>query len=105
MPTISVIKSDLERLAGQTYKLPELEEALEYAKAEVKAEGDELRIQLKDTNRPDLWCTEGLARAIKGYRETQFDAYAFFTEGDSDLTITVDPRLEHIRPFVAGFEC
>ena len=106
MPTISVIKSDLERLAGQTYELPELEQALEYAKAEVKVEGNELRVQLKDTNRPDLWCTEGLARALKGYRETKFDPYAFFSaDGDADRSIEVDPKLEHIRPFVAGFEC
>jgi len=106
MPTISVIKSDLERLAGQTYELPELEQALEYAKAEIKVEGNELRVQLKDTNRPDLWCTEGLARALKGYRETKFDPYAFFSaDGDADRSIEVDPKLEHIRPFVAGFEC
>ena len=52
MPTISVTKQDLERLAGKTYPLPELEAALEFAKAEVKVEGDELRVQLKDTNRP-----------------------------------------------------
>jgi phenylalanyl-tRNA synthetase beta chain len=106
MPTISVIKSDLERLAGQTYDLPDLESALEYAKAEVKAEGSELRVQLKDTNRPDLWCTEGIARALKGYRETRFDPYAFFSaNADPDRSIIVDPDLERIRPFVAGFEC
>ncbi len=106
MPTISVIKSDLERLAGQQYELPDLERALEYAKAEVKVEGNELRVQLKDTNRPDLWCTEGLARALKGYRETQFAPYAFFTaKSDTDRLIDVDADLEHIRPFVAGFEC
>ena len=106
MPTISIIKSDLERLAGQEYDLPTLETALEYAKAEVKIEGNELRVQLKDTNRPDLWCTEGLARALKGYRETKFDPYAFFSAAtDSDRSIIVDPALEHIRPYVAGFEC
>lgn len=106
MPTISVIKSDLERLTGQTYDLPDLERALEYAKAEVKAEGDELRVQLKDTNRPDLWCTEGLARALKGYRETAFADYGFFAaEPDGDRVIEVDAALEQIRPYVAGFEC
>lgn len=106
MPTISVIKSDLERLAGRPYELPDLERALEYAKAEVKVEGNELRVQLKDTNRPDLWCTEGLARALKGYRESHFAPYAFFTtESDSERRIDVDANLEHIRPFVAGFEC
>jgi phenylalanyl-tRNA synthetase beta chain len=106
MPTISVIKQDLERLAGKTYELPELERALEYAKAEVKVEGDELRVQLKDTNRPDLWCTEGLGRALKGYREGVHDAYDFFTlPGDETRRIDVDATLEHIRPYVSGFVC
>ena len=105
MPTISVIKSDLERLAGQTYDLPDLERALEYAKAEVKAEGDELRVQLKDTNRPDLWCTEGLARALKTYRESASPEYTFFQSTETEREIVVDAGLEHIRPFVAGFEC
>ena len=67
MPTITVIRKDLERLAGQTYDLPELERALEAVKAEVKVEDDALlKIQLKDTNRPDLWSSEGVARLLKG---------------------------------------
>ena len=106
MPTISVTKQDLERLAGKTYELPELERALEYSKAEVKVEGDELRVQLKDTNRPDLWSTEGLGRALKGYREGVYDAYDFFTSsGEVDRHIDVDAGLEHIRPYVSGFVC
>ncbi len=105
MPTISVIKHDLERLAGKTYDLPELELALEHAKAEVKAEGDELRVQLKDTNRPDLWCAEGLGRVLKGYREGVYDDYVYPSSGGADRRIDVDPGLEHIRPFVSGFVC
>lgn len=104
MPTITIDKSDLERLAGKSYDLPELQTVLEYAKAEVKAEGDELRVQLKDTNRPDLWCCEGLARAIKGYRESAHPDYAFFASEDTgDRAIQVDAALEQIRPYVAGF--
>lgn len=106
MPTISVTKQDLERLAGKTYPLPELEAALEFAKAEVKVEGDELRVQLKDTNRPDLWCTEGLGRTLKGYREGEYAPYPFFSaSADEDHRIEVDPELEHVRPFVSGFAC
>jgi len=106
MPTISIQKSDLERLAGKTYDMPDLERALEYAKAEVKAEegGEELRVQLKDTNRPDLWCCEGLARQIKGQREQVHPDYAFFSEGDAGgRSLEVDPGLESIRPYVAAF--
>ena len=53
MPTITVNKPDFERLAGQAYSSESLSVALETAKAEIDAEeGDALRIQLKDTNRP-----------------------------------------------------
>ena len=63
MPTITVIKKDLERLAEQAYDLEDLSKALESAKGEIDSvEGEHLRIQLKDTNRPDLWSSEGLAR-------------------------------------------
>ena len=107
MPTITVIKEDLDRLAGQVYSLPELETALEVAKAEVKEEGDgRLRIQLKDTNRPDLWSSEGLARLLKGYREGRHPTYDFFEEnGTTEREIVVDPALKDIRPYIAAFAC
>lgn len=107
MPTITVIKEDLERLAGQTYTMPDLEKALEYAKAEVKVDDNDgkLRVQLKDTNRPDLWSSEGLARALKGYRETQHPNYAFFNTKTAARELHVDPQLETIRPYIAAFAC
>lgn len=106
MPTITVIKSDLERLAGQSYTLSELEEALETAKAEVKVEDeDRLRVQLKDTNRPDLWSSEGLARLLKGCREGRHDPYAFFGADETSGEVHVDPALRDIRPYIAAFTC
>ncbi len=106
MPTISVIKTDLERLAGQPYTLPELEGALETAKAEVKVEDeDHLRIQLKDTNRPDLWSSEGLARLLKGYRQGRHDPYPFFDADGTGDEVRVDSALKDIRPYIAAFTC
>ncbi len=106
MPTITVIRKDLERLAGHTYDLPELERALEAVKAEVKVEDESrLRIQLKDTNRPDLWSSEGVARLLKGHRTGRHDTYPFFDEPPAELELRVDPALEHIRPFIAAFAC
>ena len=104
MPTISVIKQDLERLAGTSYSLPDLEQALEVAKGEVKVEGDELRIQLKDTNRPDLWCSEGIARLLKGVREGQHPDYGFFDTAP-ELELVVDASIQGIRPYIAAFAC
>ena len=38
-----------------------------YSKIELDGEdGDNLKIELKDTNRPDMWCVEGVARDLKG---------------------------------------
>ncbi|MFT5366057.1 MAG: phenylalanyl-tRNA synthetase beta chain [Candidatus Latescibacterota bacterium] len=107
MPTITVIKEDLERLAGQTYTMPDLEKALEYAKAEVKVDDTDgkLRVQLKDTNRPDLWSSEGLARQLKGHRENQHPNYTFFNTASTERELHVDPQLENIRPYIAAFAC
>jgi phenylalanyl-tRNA synthetase beta chain len=106
MPTITVIKTDLERLADQAYDLPELAQALESAKAEIDdVEGDRLRIQLKDTNRPDLWSSEGLARLLRGFRTGQHPVYSFFDEDAGGRELHVDPELERIRPYIAAFAC
>ncbi len=106
MPTISVVKQDLETLAGQTYDLSALASALEVAKAEVSPEDeDRLRIQLKDTNRPDLWSSEGIARLLRGYRLGRHDTYAFFEATSTDREIRVDGNIESIRPYVAAFVC
>jgi len=76
MPTITVVKSDLEALAKRRFTSAQLESALALVKGELKehvAASDELRIELNDTNRPDLWCVEGIARHLrvaKGGRRT-----------------------------------
>ncbi|MDP6779057.1 MAG: phenylalanine--tRNA ligase subunit beta, partial [Candidatus Latescibacteria bacterium] len=106
MPTITVIRSDLERLAGQPYSTDDLERALEIAKAEVKEEdGEHLRIQLKDTNRPDLWCAEGIARLLKGYRLGHYGDYDFLESERSEGEVVVDASLRLIRPYIAAFAC
>jgi len=106
MPTISVIKSDLERLAGQSYTNEELSLALEQVKAEIDSEEEgELRIQLKDTNRPDLWCSEGVARQVKGIREGAHPDYAFFGGDSQGRELIVDASIQPVRPYVAAFAC
>ena len=106
MPTITVIRHDLERLAGREYDLRELERALEAVKAEVKVEDDSLlRIQLKDTNRPDLWSSEGVARLLRGHRNGRHESYPFFEESATEHELRVDASLKGIRPYIAAFAC
>lgn len=67
MPTFEVSKKDLENLVGRKFTIHELEEALLYAKTELdEYDGDTLKLDVKDTNRPDLWSVEGIARELRG---------------------------------------
>ena len=114
MPTILVQKPDLEALLGTSIDLAALARELESAKAEVKgfdAATGELKIELNDTNRPDLWSPPGLARHLKIARSGESPAYAFFAPagkpsagtGAEPREIHVDPQLREVRPYVAGF--
>ena len=109
MPTIDVSLSDLCSLVGTTMTVDEVDHQLELVKGELKrGESDEeLRVELQDTNRPDLWCVEGIARQIRFHVEQSRewrDDYGFF-ERHAALAgrIEVDASVEAIRPYVAGF--
>ncbi|KYH40179.1 MAG: phenylalanyl-tRNA synthetase subunit beta [Candidatus Bathyarchaeota archaeon B26-2] len=104
MPTIEVDYRDFLSLLG--VDLPKdaeaLDDVLSYVKGEVKLfRDDELHIELQDTNRPDLWCVEGLARALKGFLGLEKGLKSYVVVGDSGVEVTVDVRLREIRPYIA----
>src|SRR5688500_12141552 len=87
MPTIAVQREDLEALIagpGETAdRIPpdQLEDWLMLVKGELKGhnpEAGELRIELQDSNRPDLWCCEGIARQIRIKQRGAAIPYSFF---------------------------
>ncbi len=50
--------------------MEKLDDILAFVKGEVKAFNEKegsVSIEMKDTNRPDLWSVEGLARGLRGY--------------------------------------
>ena len=72
MPTIDIDYPELERLLNVKLNcdMAKLDDILAYVKAEVKGFNEKectLSIEMKDTNRPDLWSVEGLSRALQGY--------------------------------------
>ncbi len=74
------------------------------AKGELKehiAETGELRIELQDSNRPDLWCCEGIARQIRIKQEGKLKPYTFFSRKPTRRVI-VGPGMENVRPYVAA---
>ncbi len=112
MPTITVYKDDLESLlqsargAVHSVSIAQLEEWLMLVKGELKGhnpETGELRIELQDSNRPDLWCCEGIARQIRIKQQGWLKPYSFFTKKPkSGQTVIVKPGMNRVRPYVAA---
>lgn len=112
MPTISVCKEDLEALladgrrARRSVTVEQLEDWLLLVKGELKghnAETGELRIELQDSNRPDLWCCEGIARQIRIKQQGGLTPYPFFSKKTKAVRrLLVAPGLEQVRPYVAA---
>src|SRR3989304_1463429 len=104
MPTIDVECAELERLLGISVRgeMEKLDDVLSLVKSEVKLYNEHeslVSIEIKDTNRPDLWSVEGLARALRGFLNLgkglkQYNAAAPI------IDVNVDHRLSRIRPFI-----
>ncbi|MCD6496184.1 MAG: phenylalanine--tRNA ligase subunit beta [Candidatus Aenigmarchaeota archaeon] len=99
MPTIEVNYEDLQELVGKHIPLDVLqEEGIMYAKGEVdEIEGETLKLDMKDTNRPDLWSAEGIARELQG-RYAGITGLPEYNVQPSGLVVKVDRKLKNIRP-------
>src|SRR5512143_390525 len=106
MPTIDIKKSDLDRLIGRKLSVEALEKHLMLAKAELKehnAQTGDLKVELSDSNRPDLWCAEGVARQIRIALTGKPEEYPFFKAGrKATRVIRVAKELKAVRPFIAA---
>ncbi|MBN2101878.1 MAG: phenylalanine--tRNA ligase subunit beta [Candidatus Aenigmarchaeota archaeon] len=99
MPTLDVSYRDLCNLIGKRIDREELRnKAVMFAKGEIdEINEDEMKIDEKDTNRPDLWSTEGIAREIAGrYGKKGLPKY---TTEPSGLVVKVDESVSKVRPF------
>ncbi|MDR1211550.1 MAG: phenylalanine--tRNA ligase subunit beta [Spirochaetaceae bacterium] len=92
-----------------------LEEALTCAKAELDEDADRnlpadertLKIELNDTNRPDLWGTAGCARQLRVYNGNGRPEYPFFSAPgrlqNTRYRVRVEKSVQGVRPYLAGF--
>ena len=116
MPKIDVNEEVFYALAGRRWNSKEkFEEALSCAKAELDADSDKslpaaervLKIELNDTNRPDLWGTAGCARQLRVYNGGERPSYSFFSSpGNLKSTkykVKVEKSVSKVRPFLTGF--
>jgi len=111
MPKIEVYADTLYSYIGTKLPDSDLELLLEAAKGEIDEPADKdgvMKIELNDTNRPDLWSTAGLGRQLRIYRGGAIPDYPFFSSpsGSQDageFRVVVDKELKQIRPYIAAF--
>ena len=106
MPTISIFHQDFEQLLGRSASVDQIESWLPLVKGELKdhtpATG-ELRIELQDSNRPDTWCVEGIARQIRTSLAGKPISYHLFSaKARTKRRLLVLQGIEKLRPFVAA---
>src|SRR4030042_6250565 len=104
MPTIDIDLSEFEKLLGVCYDgdMAKLDEDLAFVKSEVKVYNEKegvVSIEIKDTNRPDLWSVEGLARGLRCYLNLEKGPRQY-NVGEPLLDVHVDLQLNNIRPFI-----
>src|SRR5512143_58940 len=106
MPSRDIKQRDVDALIGRKLSLNVLEKKLMLAKAELKeynAETDELKVELSDSNRPDLWSAEGVARQIRIFLSGKTESYPFFDRGQkATRVITVAKDMKSVRPYIAA---
>lgn len=111
MPKIEVEYDRLIGFIGKTMSESELEVILEAAKGEIDESTDAdgvMKVELNDTNRPDLWSTAGLGRQLRLYLGGEQPDYSFFstptaTQDAGERRVVVDPALHEVRPYIAAF--
>jgi phenylalanyl-tRNA synthetase beta chain len=118
MPKIEVNEKLFWKLLGKKYTDWELfEKKLTCAKAELDEKPNEadkeddrvIKIELNDTNRPDLWSTGGVTRCLREHEGAKHSDYSVFlsTEGNlkdcGNRVAIVDSALEKIRPYMVAF--
>jgi phenylalanyl-tRNA synthetase beta chain len=103
MPKIEIPLADFLPLAGLE-NTNNLESLLEPFKAELDGLNDQtVKIELNDTNRPDLWTAEGVARGLRCWRDGAESHLQSMGKLKSEHHIVVNSGLKEIRPFVAAF--
>jgi phenylalanyl-tRNA synthetase beta chain len=121
MPKIEVNEEVFYTLVGRRWDSRDLfEEALTCAKAELDSDfwsadsgtslppGERtLKIELNDTNRPDLWATAGCARQLRLYNGGRRPEYPFFSSPGNiqkaSRRVMVEASVQGVRPYLAGF--
>jgi phenylalanyl-tRNA synthetase beta chain len=117
MPKIEVNEKLFFNLLGTKYDYDTLEKKLVCGKAELDEKPDMnqsadervIKIELNDTNRPDLWSTGGVARQLRMHNGGKHSDYSHFlsTKGSikdcGERIAYVEPDVKDVRPYMVSF--
>lgn len=117
MPKIEVNETLFFNLLGTKYDYDTLEKKLVCGKAELDEKPDAsqsadervIKIELNDTNRPDLWSTAGVARQLRvhgGGKRSDFSRFLSRAGSLKDCggrVAYVDEAVKDVRPFMVSF--
>ncbi len=117
MPKIEVNEKLFFNLLGNKYDYDTLEKKLTSGKAELDEKPDMsqpenervIKIELNDTNRPDLWSTGGVTRCLREYEGGKKNDYTkYISTKDKlldcgDRKVIVDESVKDVRPYMVSF--
>ena len=118
MPKIEVNKEYFFSMLKKQYNIEDFENVLSYAKAELDSSKEEyernqdIKIELNDTNRPDLWSAIGIARLLNLCDSASPSNRSIYNEFFStqkcekdcgEHVINVSKKVKEVRPYIAGF--
>lgn len=111
MPKIEAPENIFYSLLGKKMSDDELVDIFPVAKAELDGHDTDahvLKIELNDTNRPDLWSAAGVARALRTYESGKIPSYGFFSNAEKSLpsdgrSVLDDKSAIGIRDYSIGF--
>ncbi len=101
MPVVEFSLKDMQRMLKKKITAKELEEVILFAKGEVESvEGDTIKVDIKDTNRPDLWSLEGITRELRAHLGK--GGLANYKINKSNFRMVVDKKVEKVRAKTVG---
>ena len=117
MPKIEVNEKLFFNLLGKKYDYDTLERKLVCGKAELDEKPDMsqsedervIKIELNDTNRPDLWSTGGVTRQLRLHEGAKRSVYSKFLskagaiKDSGERVAIVEESVKAVRPFMVSF--
>ncbi|MFX1253065.1 MAG: phenylalanine--tRNA ligase subunit beta [Promethearchaeota archaeon] len=101
MVAIEFSFQDILKLLGKPLTIDELDKLVSNAVAEVEDyDGDDIKVDIKTSNRPDLWSIEGLVREVKPLLLRPKAGLPKLQTEKSGLVVEVSPELVSVRPYI-----